>query len=244
MEVTPLRSYRQEFAKRAEWRREDERRFDQQKLKEESDKKKEREREAEQESLLDTALVAMATDTEFAAFNVELDAYDAATVEALMENEERLDAVRQELKILLDQAYVLPDGRRVFKTEDGSRVFDEHGVEVKDIDPDAIEDWRPHWEKYQNPFEREADLAKQREDILEFQKVTDEARAEAKKAGENGGMSAERLEELRRKLADEAPDAVKVKMDKDAPERGVDIAAAPSPEPSFRSVGKLDMPAL
>jgi len=244
METAPLRPYRLEFAKRAEWKREDERRLDQAKQKEEKDKKEERERVAEQESLLDTAMVVMATNTEMAAFHTELNAYDTATVEALMENEEQLNVVRGELKILLDQAYVLPDGRRVFKTEDGTRVFDERGIEVKDFDPDAIEDWRPRWEKYKNPFEREADLAKQREEILEFQKLTDEVRAETKTAEENGGMSRERLKELREKLADVAPEAVRAKMGKNAPESEAELAAAPKPDPAFRPAGKLDAPAL
>ena len=46
------------------------------------------------------------------------------------------------------QAYLLPDGRRVFKTEDGSRVFDEHSIEVTDFDPETIEDWRPRREAF------------------------------------------------------------------------------------------------
>lgn len=245
METVPLRSYRLEFAKRAEWRREEDRRtLDEIKKRDVKDKKEEREREADQEALLDTMLVLMATEAEFTDFYAELDAYDTATVEALMENEERLKAVREELKILLDQAYVLPDGRRVFKTEDGTRVFDEHGAELKNIDPDAIEDWRPYWEKYQNPFEREADLAKQREDILEFQKLTDEVRAEAKDAEENGGISRERLDELRKKLADDAPEAVKAKLAKDGPGRDADMAAALKTDAAFRPAGKLDIPAL
>lgn len=161
METAPLRFYRLEFAKRAEWRRDDERRtFDQARQREGKDKRQKREREADQEALLDAMLAVMSTETDIANFYTQLDSYDAATVEALMENNEQLKAVREELKILLDQAFVLPDGRRVFKTEDGVRVFDEHGVEVKDIDPDSIESWRPSWKQYQNPFEREADLAK------------------------------------------------------------------------------------
>ncbi|KAA3516980.1 hypothetical protein GOZ96_12260 [Agrobacterium vitis] len=244
MEMTPLRSYREEFAKRAEWRRDDELRLDQIKQKDEKDKKAEREHNAEEEAMLDMVAVVMATETEIAAFEVELDAYDAATVEALMDNEERLTAVREELKVLLDQAYVLPDGRRVFKTEDGTRVFDERGVEVKDFDPDMIEDWRPDWEKYQNPFERESDLVKQREDILEFQKLQDDIRAETQNAKEDGGMSRERLEELKAKLAEEAPDAVRAKMDRDGPRQDAELPATPKPETTFRPVGKLDMPAL
>ena len=245
MEAVLVRSYRLEFAKRAEWRREDERRtLDQIRQKEEKQKREEREHKAEQEAFIDMATMALASQVEVAAFTVELDAYDTATVEVLMENDEQMKSVQQELKVLLDKAYVLPDGRRVFKTEDGSRVFDERGVEVKDIDPDLIEDWRPYWEKYENPFEREADLAKQRKDILEFQKLTDEVRAETKDAEENGGMSRERLEALREKLADEAPDAVKAKLAKDGPNQDAEPAVAPRTEPAFQPTGKLEMPAL
>ena len=54
----------------------------------------------------------------------------------------------------------------------------------------------------------------------------------------------QRLDELRRKLADEAPEAVKAKLAKDGPEQGADLAAAPKTEATFRSAGKLDMPAI
>lgn len=47
-----------------------------------------------------------------------------------MENQVFLDAVRERLDVVLSRAHVLEDGRRVFKTEDGSQVFDEHGAEV------------------------------------------------------------------------------------------------------------------
>lgn len=245
METVALRSYRLEFARRAADRREEERRIlDQIKDKEERDKKREQDTAAEQDALMDLAVAVLATEVEFADFTVQLDEYDAATVRALMENEEQLKQVREELQILLDKAYVLPDGRRVFKTEDGSRVFDEHGVEVKDIDPDMIEDWRPYWERYQNPFEREADLVQQREDILEFQTLTDEVRAETQEAKEAGGMNRERLDELKAKLADEAPDAVKRHMQKDGT-LGLDTSSEIEPQAAaFRPAGKLDMPAI
>ncbi|MCO5147384.1 MAG: hypothetical protein M9895_14555 [Aquamicrobium sp.] len=246
MEVAPLRSYRLEFAKRAADRREEERRIHQHvKDKEERDKKREQDTSAEHDALLDMAITILATEAEFNGFMIELDEYDAATVKALMENDEQLKQVREELKILLDKAYVLPDGRRVFKTEDGTRVFDEHGVEVEDIDPDMIEDWRPHWELYQNPFEREADLVQQRDDILEFQKLADETRAEARRANEAGGMNRERLQELREKLADEAPDAVKRQLPQDHALALDDAEPETQPEAvTFRPAGKLDMPAI
>lgn len=240
METAPLRSYREEFAKRAEWRREDERRLDQIKMKEEQDKKKEREREADQDAILDTMMVVLVTETEIADFNVKLDAYDTATVEALMENEEALAKVREDIRIMLDKAYVLPDGRRVFKTEDGTRVFDEHGVEVENIDPNEIEDERPRWERFSERLEAHENLIEERKGLVEFQEQLDEVREEA---NEDGLTKAE-LEELEKRLEENAPDAVKAKMAEDGPEQDAEVAAAPKPETTFRPAGKLDMPAL
>lgn len=240
METAPLRSYREEFAKRAEWRREDERRLDQIKLKEDKDKKEERDREAEQEALLDSFVVVMATEVEITDFNVKLNTYDTATVEALMENEEALAKVREEMRIMLDKAYVLPDGRKVFKTEDGARVFDEHGVEVKDFDPKTIEDWRPRHEGYQSIVKQFDGLTEERKELVEFQGQLDEVRDDA---NEDGLTKAE-LEELEKRLEENVPDAVKAKMANDGPEQDAEVAAAPKPETTFRPAGKLDMPAI
>lgn len=55
-----------------------------------------------------------------------------------MQNGRALERVQEDLRIMVDKAYVLPDGRRVFKTEDGMRVFDEHGEEIKGFDPDPV----------------------------------------------------------------------------------------------------------
>lgn len=89
--------------------------------------------EAELSSFAD----AIVSASEIAEFEVDLDRYDTATVAALQENEVQLAQVRERMDALLGQAYVLPDGRRVFKTEDGLRVFDESGKELdaSTIDP-------------------------------------------------------------------------------------------------------------
>ncbi|MFG1384343.1 hypothetical protein V5F55_22455 [Xanthobacter sp. V3C-4] len=69
----------------------------------------------------------------------EVDHLGVKTVEALMEKEEALAAVREKMKAMLGKAHVLPDGRRVFKTEDGQHVFDEHSQQLSpsEIDPAA-----------------------------------------------------------------------------------------------------------
>jgi hypothetical protein len=241
MEAATLSQFRLEFAKRAEARRDDERRtVDQIRQKEDKDKKVERDQKAAHDALLDSMLAVLASDADIAAFHIKLDTYDSATVEALMENDEALAAAREEIRLMLDKAYVLPDGRKVFKTEDGTRVFDEHGIEVEDFDSTTIEDWRPRWEEFRGELRVENELVQQREKLIKFQEQLDEAR----EASNADGLTKSELEELERRLEENAPEAIKAKLAKDGPERNAELADAPKPETAFRPAGKLDMPAL
>lgn len=157
-------------------------------------------------------------------FRVELDSYDTATIAALQENERELAAVRERLDGLLLKAHVLPDGRRVFKTEDGRRVFDEFGSEldVTTIDPDLIGDERPRWESYQPYFERSQELTLERDEILEYQSRLDAAR-ERIDAGE---ISREEFDELRDELKTAMPDAVRAQVPELAAEVTMDTDLA------------------
>lgn len=222
MELTPLRFYRLEFAKRAEWRRdEDERRaFEQLKEKETRDNRRERELDGEHDALMDLVTTVLASDTAIASFTVKIDSYDAATVEALMENEQQLE--------------------RVQETEDGTRVFDERGKEVTDFNPDEIEDWRPRWEVLQGLRQSQQDLVDERDQLHEYQNLIDETRDRL----DDEGLTKDELDELEKRLEDNAPDAVKRKVpnDNDAElERNKDSEPQPA---SFRPAAKLDMPAL
>lgn len=131
-----LRSYRDEFTRHAALTDEEQRRrraiaAQEQKLREEKEVRDSR--EAHLHAIL---VVELASPAEIAAFTVRLDSYDAATVEAMIANEEALAKVREDVKIMLDKAYMLDDGRRVFKTEDGTRIFDEQGQEVTEVNAD------------------------------------------------------------------------------------------------------------
>ena len=99
----------------------------------------------------------MATQIQIVEFEAKLDIYDQATVEALIENQILLDAVRSRLNSMLDQAYVMKDGRRVFKSEDGSTVIDEFGknVSAEEIDPERIPDGGITAEQYMRDFQLE-----------------------------------------------------------------------------------------
>lgn len=136
----------------------------------------------------------VATEAEIAAFRVKLDRYETATVEALIENDRQLTLVRERITDLLGRAHVLEDDRRVFKTEDGERVFDEHGDELSPeiVDPAAIADHRPTWETYSDALDRRDALEAERTELIEFQERLDEARERL----DDEGLTTDDLDEL------------------------------------------------
>lgn len=157
--------------------------------------------------LLDFAL-AVITASEAAEFRVELGVYETATVSALQQNDMALDQIRAKLDPLLAKAHVMPDGRRVFKTQDGLRVFDEHGQELdaETINPEDIADYRPRWEEAEPTITEYNLLLEQRAEILAYQEKLDEAREHV----DSGKMTRDEYDELREKLKNEMPEAVRV----------------------------------
>lgn len=208
MEVQQPASLRREFRHRAEVELQRRLHLHHQ---EERERKERRERhENDADDLVNVAATAL-TEAEVALFTAELDTYDEATVIALQENEAALAVVRDRLDELLSQAHVLPDGRRVFMTEDGRQVFDEHGLELDTsvIDPDAISARRPTWEMYQPLLEEEARLRDQQIELLDYQADLDEARERL----DAGDITREEFDELRGELRDAMPDAVRLHVD-------------------------------
>jgi hypothetical protein len=122
--------------------------------------------------------VLLATEIQLRAFNVKLDEYEVATTAALMENQKQLEFVTEQINLMLAQAYVMQDGRRVFKTEDGTQVFDEFGEEVSsdELDFDLIPDDAPSWEIYSQAKSQENRLNLEREQLIDYQEKLDDAR--------------------------------------------------------------------
>lgn len=149
----------------------------------------------------------MATKTEIQKFEAKLDVYDEATVKALMLNQKQLDAVNIQINALLDRAHVMEDGRRVFRTEDGSQAFDESGKEVTrdELDFAAIDPSSPTWENYQPIFIEQNRLVAERKGILEFQEKVDSARDKIAE----GDISKADLDGLDADLAESMPPSVK-----------------------------------
>ncbi|MEM1151618.1 MAG: hypothetical protein AAGI03_13855 [Pseudomonadota bacterium] len=134
-----------------------------------------------------------------------LEEMQAANTEALIRNAEELEAVRTRLNAMLSQALVLPDGRRVFKTEDGTQVFDEHGQEVSPevIDPASVPDRLPSWEEFETETAEHTRLEEERARLIERQQHLDEAETRL----EDGELSEGDLDDLEAEFADKQVEA-------------------------------------
>lgn len=205
MQHIDLRSYRHEFERVASIRRDEERRADNERRREKrADKDDEH-----SEELIEIAAVMLATNEEVTAFRLELDGYDRATIVALQDNEAALLEAREKLEEMLAKAYVLPDGRRVFKAEDGIHVFDEHGNEIspEQIDPDEIADFYTKWEDYDAEFKAVEALEAERDELIEFQGKVDAARSKL----DDGDLTKDELNEMERDLQAAMPLSVRTK---------------------------------
>lgn len=147
------------------------------------------------------------------AFTYKLDRYDTVTVETLMENRIALDKVRDQLETLLTDAHTLPDGRRVFKTRDGTKVFDEQGTELKPdaVDPNQIDANRPSWEDYREARDRKLALEKERGELLEFQDRSDAARDGIRRER----VTTKDVDDLEADLDKAMPEAIRRKLARD-----------------------------
>ncbi|WP_300029274.1 hypothetical protein [uncultured Roseobacter sp.] len=167
---------------------------------------------AETSKLL-TAILA-GGDTKYAVrlkeLNDRVSLHHSLTIEALLENQERLDAVQLRIDRLLSDAYVLPDGRRVFKSEDGVRVEDEFGaiVPASELDPNSIEDYRPSLEVWEATWEEKQALNKERDDLIEYQTKLDQAQTLI----DQGGLSDDDFAELDDLMTSNVPDAVRSRL--------------------------------
>lgn len=224
MPVQLPRSWKEEFAQAALNRREDIRHRERLALAdaqarartaEAVSQQKRRELEA---AALQSALAPLPRAAEF---RTRLDTYDAKTVEALIENQQAIDAIRGQIDDMLGKAHVLPDGRRVFKTTDGQKVFDEHGQELSSelIDPRHIDDKKPKWEAFKEVTLERARLAQEREQLLDYQAKLDQTRERLDKSEITNGD----LDELERTLKDDMPDPIRRKVGMKEAEPGNDF---------------------
>ncbi|WP_299971716.1 hypothetical protein [uncultured Roseobacter sp.] len=168
--------------------------------------------QAESSNLLTALLVT--GDTRYAArlqeLNERVGYHQNATIEALLDNQERLDEMQERLDHLLATAYELPDGRKVFETEDGQRVFDQHGnaLSLSEIDPDQIPDHHPSWETWTSANDANDALRQERQELLAYQDKLDQAQTLI----DQGGLSADDFDDLDNLMTSNVPDAVRARL--------------------------------
>lgn len=155
--------------------------------------------------------VVMATSEQIQEFETKLDMYDEATVKALMLNQEQLDIVNARLQDLLNNAHVMEDGTRVFKTRDGTKVFDEFGNQVskQKLDPLQIGSEKTIWEDFKTEKDKQSFLENERTKILEFQEKVDATR---ERISEND-VSEKELDKIDDDLEAAMPEVVKAQIE-------------------------------
>ena len=225
MQLPIAGSLRREFAGRSEaaiYRR-----F-QRRQEEERQRREEREdARTDSAELLDMAALVV-TEMEINNFRREIDRYDTATIVALQQNEIDLAEARERLERIFAKAHVLPDGRRVFKTEDGLHVVDEYGQELSPdvISPEEIADARPRWEEASDAIDRLEALTQEREELLDYQAKLDDAR----KRLDNGDLTREEFDRLRTELQVDMPVSVRAQFPELADEQHADFDQAAQPD--------------
>lgn len=241
MEAIVQQSWKEEFAQAAalsrsrNYRLEEERHYEQMRRRHEEKIRQDDEREQSDDldALMQQAMLA--TQEQITEFRGKLDRYDATVIELLMENEQAQEQTRASIDGMLAQAHTLPDGTRVFATEDGEQVFDEHGAEVTDtVAPEEIDPTRPHWEGYRDAVARGVALESERGELLEFQEQLDETRARL----DEEGPTSEDLNEMRNALDAEMPEELRIRL------RGSAPAGEPQPEADRQPDRRPDMTAL
>ncbi len=180
----------------------DERRFTE-------EQRKKAEREEKEHRRFEEAVAA--TPAQIVCFHQQLDRYDTGVVHALMDNRQALDQAEDALTAIRDNASVLPDGRKVYRSEDGRHVFDDTGNPVgRDvIDPAAIPPAAPTWEQRQAAGQDVHNLTAERHGLLTYQAKVDQAR---ERAGRDG-VSQTELQGLGDDLDRAMPDAVRKRLD-------------------------------
>lgn len=177
--------------------------------------------------LIDIAVpLVQATVQELEAFTVQLDQYDIATVAALNQNAIELEAVHERIERMLRGAHTLEDGTRVFRTRDGSQVFDEFGQEVMPevVTPDEIDPAAPVWEDYWSGREHERSLLLEQEQLLDYQERLDDARDHLN----DGEVGRDELDALGEELEELMPMTVRQEL-------GIQTPALPMIENDFQN---------
>lgn len=175
-----------------------------------------------------SAASVVATPTQIKTFQSDLDTFDVSIIDALLEIEEKLDVLYADREALLAQAYVLDDGRRVFKSDDGTYVVDERGQAINpdEVDPDQVPDQLSRYSTFEGVNEEIDALKAEKQALHDALERNDSAR---EWAGEPG-RTVEEIEAKRQDLLDDLPASARAKLDiNDEPSHDIEQAAQSAP---------------
>jgi len=167
-------------------------------------------RQTEDQGLDAVAVVAGLVDlsiSEARTLTTRLEWHQVALVEALEANRVERELAEERLSELADAAFVMVDGRRVFRTADGMRVIDENGQEVSEdeLDPDLIETWRPDAEDFLEARDHFDALSEERSSLFAYQEALQDAEGDLT----NGNLGPQDLAEIEALLDESTPDRVR-----------------------------------
>ncbi|NRA87233.1 MAG: hypothetical protein HRU28_07520 [Rhizobiales bacterium] len=178
-----------------------------------------------QDDLLSFAIDALvASEIQIEEFNMKLDQYDESTVKALMDNQIRIDEINAKIENMLADAYVMDDGRRVFKSYDNNLIIDEFGtiVTAEEIDPNLIPNGGIAPEQYLDALNIRNEELEIQTQLIEFQEQLDSARELSAK----DGVTTQELDDLEADLFDALPPSVKSNISGfDTAENAPDVTA-------------------
>lgn len=164
-----------------------------------------------EEELMAVAQAAIeATAESLAQFEEQLTHYEKLTVEQITALQDKLVQLAEVRAELFENAHMLPDGRRVFKTEDGQSVFDEYGVQLsrEEIDPALISDEKTRWEAILRIDATIAQTQQQLDEVFEFQDELDGMRDRYNE----GDLTAGELEDLEQRLERSVPTSIRIRQ--------------------------------
>ncbi|MBO6814511.1 MAG: hypothetical protein JJ891_06605 [Rhizobiaceae bacterium] len=178
-------------------------------------KQEKEEKRAKQEQALDD-FVDLATGAilldvvEIEAYKLELETYDIATIEAITENNEILEELYLERERLLNNAHILENGRRVFKTQDGKRVFDEQGNPISEdvVHPDEVPNHTTTYEELQSIADQIDKHKAIADGLAGYQLKLDEARERL----DSGKLTQDEFDEIKDDLEQTMPIEVRHKL--------------------------------
>ncbi len=143
------------------------------------------------------------------AYEAGLDAQEVAILNALTENQLHLDQIDRllgevELRLqdLLAQAYILEDGRRVFKSEDGTFVIDEFGENVSRDEVDFELVTGPSAQLYMKELASKNSLTEEHATVLEQRNQLHLAHDKLDSARERISAARDKIQDAREKIAE------------------------------------------